>query len=147
MSLDEIRTHRDAVDVWLAMHPFFKQQYAGDANEKLLLDGAKLFRPCLTAVDRAYAQGNFTRTDGHDAKWDRQRAAQRKASQEAELDAAATADPAFIEHIMSLSLPELQQAYYGDGAANAEFARRYRAAVRDHGFRIPSRPAAAQAVR
>lgn len=130
MSLDEIRTHRDAVDVWLAMHPFFKQQYAGDANEKLLLDGAKLFRPCLTAVDRAYARGNFTRTDGHDAAWDQQQAVQRRAANEAKLDAEVIVTNDDYTYAASLSPVQLAEAYH----ASPEFARKYRKLQRDFGF-------------
>lgn len=126
------------IRTWKAIHADKWKKFAGEANEKLLLEGAMNFRPCLTAVDRSFALQSFARTDGHDVVWDSEQETQRTTAQNAELENSTTVDADFISYIMSLSQSQISAAYYND--PSSEFSRKYRFCVAHHGFRLPVVP-------
>ncbi len=139
MSLEESLSHNDWVETWKKVHANIWRKFTGNvSNDKLLLSTAQRFRPCQTAVDRAFAEvrTSLVRTDGKSEADDRAEASERAAAQERELETSTTVDATFIEYAMSLSPTQLTEVYFAD----RDFARRYRVLVRDHGFRFPAQP-------
>ena len=133
--------YKQFVEAWKSLHAGLWQRYANSAaNEKLLLEGAQYFRPCLTAVDRSFHnnKASFVRTDGHDAAWDAEQDAQRTAAQNVELEASTIVDDAFVSYIQSLSQSQIAEVYYRD--LTSEFSRKYRICVRELGYRLPAAP-------
>jgi hypothetical protein len=130
MSFEEPQGHRGWFEVWKLLHPEWNK-YAGVANEQLLLNAAQHYRPCQTAIDRAFhdVQASLVRTDGHDDGWDREQAAQRKAQLEAEREKNVVITEADFQYAASLSPQQIADAY-----ANPEWARKYRRLVREFGF-------------
>jgi hypothetical protein len=123
--------HKPFVGAWKRLHAGLWQRYANSPeNEKTLLEGAQRFRPCITAVDRSFAQGSFIRTDGKTEDDDRIEAEQRRAAQEAELEQNVPISTADFDYAASLSPRQVAEAY----RASPEFARKYRKLIRDFGF-------------
>jgi hypothetical protein len=132
MSFEENLTHLDWLATWKLLHAESWRKYAGEANEKLLLEAAQNFRACITAFDRSFHQNqkSFTRTDGRTADDDARDASQRQAAHAEELETNVVITKDDIEYAMSLSPVQLVEAY-----RVPDFARKYRRLIRDHGFK------------
>lgn len=127
------------LDLWKTLHRRMWSKYAGDKkNERLLLEAAGKYRNCLTGCDRAFAdiESRLTRVDGHDEEWDCQQAAELQKKKEAEELASVTLQPGFEQYAASLSLAELQRAYYNIKS----FRLQYDFLVRNAGYRVPPAP-------
>jgi hypothetical protein len=131
--------HKQYIETWKLLHADLWKRYTNSPeNEKTLREGAERFRPCITAVDRSFAQGSFIRTDGKTSEDDNREASQRKAEQDAALEESTVADANFISYAMSLSQAQISEAYYSD--PSSEFARKYRVLIREHGFQLAPKP-------
>ena len=132
MSIEENLTHKEWMEAWKLIHAGTWNKYAGKENEQILLEGALQYRPCQTAFDRSFHQNQklFTRTDGRTAEDDARDASQRQTAHAEALERSVVLTKDDFEYAASLSPSQLAEAYQ-----NAEFARKYRRFMRDHGFK------------
>jgi len=93
------------------------------------------------AISELVKEGKIARSDGGSEAADKAAAA---AGERQRLEQIAAPPITMAEHELfaSLSPQELERKYWGTNVVAAEFRARYGKAVREHGFRLPPKPAA-----
>ncbi len=131
-------THQDYFDLWTKMYPQVWARYTSEENAQLILDGASLYRPCITAILRSFAERKslLVRVDGGDDQADRIADAKRAAAKLAAEEDATVVTTGDFEYVASLTREQVSQAYHAD--LNGEFARVYRSLMKTHGFQAPA---------
>jgi hypothetical protein len=125
-------------------------KYRSDDNIKAIVGRMKQYGLSVCsdtlvkrAADELIAEKKIQRSDGADEQIDRLAAAMATRKHLEQIGAAPISEREF-DSFVRLTLDELERRYWGSDAAAAEFRARYDRAVRDHGFRVPPKPATAQ---
>jgi len=139
-------THEDFFNTWKLMYPHIWARYANDANAQILLEGMSLYRPCITAILRSFADRKhlLKRVDGGSDEADRVADAKRQADRHAAEEEATVVTAGDFEYVASLTKEQVSQAYHAD--LNGEFARVYRSLMKTHGFQAPAPRRAAPSI-
>jgi hypothetical protein len=136
-------------EVFLNSNAQYAKYFSGEnvyaTVERMKTYGLSVYSDTLArrAIEELIAEQMIQRTDGGDFQTDRLAAAM---AERKRLEAIATApiSEREFDSFVRLTPDELERKYWGTDAAAAEFRARYDRAVRDHGFRVPPKPAPVQ---
>lgn len=142
--------YESAATQFFQQNPRLFEKYFGPKLLQTLVDAMLTSLPTVTAAriafERLVANGTLQRTDGKSEAHDRAQVVATAQSNlnkvVAEIDAPPLARNE-LEFFLSLSNRDLSDRYWGNDGYN-DFKIRYDRAVREHMFRVPARPQAAE---